>query len=393
MDSGVARKPIADLRRYGRELSGRLDMTASALDSIFESVRDNPRRVVFAEGEEEKIVRAAIAFHKEGYGSPILIGREDRVARTLAGLGITMPAGIEIHNARVSAHNDRYAASLYARLQRDGFLQRDAQRMVNQDRNVFAAAMVAAGDADAMVTGLTRSRSVCLEAIAMAIDPLPGRTPFGITLMLGARETIFISDTLIHERPTPEELADIAEGSAAYARRLGHEPRVALLSHSTFGQPMHATVHGIREAVAILESRDVDFEFDGDMSPDVALEPTIRALYPFCRLTGNANVLSCPACTRRTSPPALHRVLAAVRPSGRCCWEWNTLCSCWRWMPASAESWIWRRSRRIRRLFWGRGARELSNTIFRQNSRSPRPSRTDKSQVQSPFPRPQFSPG
>jgi malate dehydrogenase (oxaloacetate-decarboxylating)(NADP+) len=250
--------------------------------------------VVFAEGEEEKMVRAAIAFHKEGYGTPILIGREDRVARTLAGLGITMPEGIEVHNARLSRHNDRYAALVYGRQQRNGYLARDAQRMINQDRNVFAAAMVASGDADAMVTGLTRARAVCLEAIDMAIDPLPGRTPFGITLMLGARETIFITDTLIHERPAPAVLADIAEGAAAYARRLGHVPRVALLSHSTFGQPMHATVHGIREAVAILERRGVDFEFDGDMSPDVALEPGIRALYPFCRLTGNANVLVMP---------------------------------------------------------------------------------------------------
>jgi malate dehydrogenase (oxaloacetate-decarboxylating)(NADP+) len=205
-----------------------------------------------------------------------------------------MPEGIEVHNARLSSHNDRYAALVYKRVQRDGFLARDAQRMVNQDRNVFAAAMVASGDADAMVTGLTRARSVCLEAIGMAIDPLPGRTPFGITLMLGARETIFITDTLIHERPSPAILADIAEGAAAYAARLGHKPRVALLSHSTFGQPMHATVHGIREAVSILEARGVDFEFDGDMSPDVALEPGIRALYPFCRLTGNANVLVMP---------------------------------------------------------------------------------------------------
>jgi malate dehydrogenase (oxaloacetate-decarboxylating)(NADP+) len=166
--------------------------------------------------------------------------------------------------------------------------------MVNQDRNVFAAAMLASGDADAMVTGLTRARSVCLEAINMAIDPAPGRTAFGLTLMLGARETLFIADTLMHERPSPALLADIAQGAAAHARRLGAEPRVALLSHSTFGQPMHATVHGIREAVAILQARNVDFEFDGDMSPDVALEPSIRALYPFCRLSGNANVLVMP---------------------------------------------------------------------------------------------------
>ena len=294
MESGVARKPIADLRRYVRDLSGRLDRTANALGAILESVRAAPKRVAFAEGEEEKVIRAALAFHREGYGTPVLIAREERVHAVLAKLGVELPDGVEVHNARVSHHNARYAALLYARLQRRGYLLRDVQRLVNQDRNVFAAAMLAAGDADAMVTGLTRARSICLDAINLAIDPEPGRTAFGLTLMLGARETIFISDTLMHERPSPTLLADIAEGAAHYARKLGHTPRVALMSHSTFGQPMHATVPGIREAVAILERRGVDFEFDGDMSPDVALEPSIRALYPFCRLTDNANVLVMP---------------------------------------------------------------------------------------------------
>jgi malate dehydrogenase (oxaloacetate-decarboxylating)(NADP+) len=294
MDSGVARKPLADLRRYTRELSGRLDPTANALDMIMESVRANPKKVVFAEGEDEKVVRAAIDYTRRGFGSAILVGREERVEAALTKLGLHLPEGIEIHNARVSSSNARYTDLLYGRLQRRGYLHRDLQRMVNQDRNVFAAAMLASGDADAMVTGLTRARSVCLDAINMAIDPAPGRTAFGLTLMLGARETLFIADTLMHERPSPALLADIAQGAAAHARRLGAEPRVALLSHSTFGQPMHATVHGIREAVAILQSRNVDFEFDGDMSPDVALEPSIRALYPFCRLSGNANVLVMP---------------------------------------------------------------------------------------------------
>jgi malate dehydrogenase (oxaloacetate-decarboxylating)(NADP+) len=294
MDSGVARRPLADLRRYTRELSGRLDTTANALDQIMESVRANPKTVVFAEGEEEKILRAAIAFENTGFGRPILIGREDRIQAALDRLGLHLPDNIEIHNARISSKNAKYTDLLYERAQRKGFLYRDVQRLVNQDRNVFAAAMLASGEADAMVTGLTRARSVCLEAINMAIDPLPGHTAFGLTLMLGGRETIFIADTLMHERPSPTILADIAEGAAEHARRLGHEPRVALLSHSTFGQPMHQTVQGIREAVAILEARKVDFEFDGDMSPDVALEPSIRALYPFCRLTGNANVLIMP---------------------------------------------------------------------------------------------------
>ncbi len=294
MDSGVARKPLTDLRRYTRDLSGRLDRTANALDMIMESVRASPKTVVFAEGEDEKIVRAAIDYARRGFGRPILIGREDRVHAALQKLGLRLPDEIEIHNARVSSHNAAYTDMLYARLQRRGLLHRDVQRMVNQDRNVFAAAMLASGDADAMVTGLTRSRAVALDAVNRAIDPLPGHIPFGLTLMLSSRETIFIADTLIHERPSPMQLADIAVGAATHARRLGHEPRVALLSHSTFGQPMHTTVHGIREAVAILEQRGVDFEFDGDMSPDVALEPRVRALYPFCRLSANANVLVMP---------------------------------------------------------------------------------------------------
>jgi len=294
MESGVAKKPMADLRKYSRVLSGRLDPTANALDAIMEQVRASPRRVVFAEGEEEKVVRAAVAFRNAGYGTPVLVGREDRVRTTLAGLGLGSLDGIEIHNARLSHKNAEYTQFLYARKQREGMLERDCQRMVNQDRNIFAACMVAAGDADAMLTGLTRSAAVCLDDIGHVMDPIPGKVSFGLTLLLGQHGAIMIADTLIHERPTAQQLADIAVGAAAAARHLGHEPRVALLSHSTFGNPMHSTVQGIREAVAILDRRGVDFEYDGDMSPEVALDPAIRALYPFCRLTGNANLLVMP---------------------------------------------------------------------------------------------------
>ena len=295
MLSGVARKPIADLRRYARELSGRLDPTANALDGIMERVRGQPKRVVFAEGEEEKIVRAAVAFRNAGYGTPILIGREDRVRATMAALGFGALDGIEIQNARLSTHNRKYTDFLYARLNRRGYLARDCQRLVNQDRNVFAACMVVTGDADAMVTGLTRSASVCLTDIGHVIDTAPGAISFGLTLMLGERgQTIFIADTLMHFRPNPTELADIAIGAAAAARRLGHEPRVALLSHSTFGNPAHTIGDTMRDAVAILDERKVDFEYDGEMSPDVALDENYRALYPFCRLTASANILLMP---------------------------------------------------------------------------------------------------
>ena len=295
MDSGVARRPLADLRRYARGLSGRLDPTAGALEAIMESVRDDPKRVVFAEGEEEKSVRAAVAFRNAGYGTPVLIGREDRVKATMASLGLGMVDGLEIHNARLSEKNREYTEYLYQRLQRRGYLQRDCQRMVNQDRNVFAACMVATGNADAVVTGLTRSTSVCLADIKHAIDPVEGKIAFGLTLLLGNRgKTIFIADTLMHFRPNAAELADIVEGAAAAARQLGHEPRVALLSHSTFGDPPHDRAIPMRDAVELLNGRKVDFEYDGEVSPDVALEPSIRALFPFCRLSGDANVLVMP---------------------------------------------------------------------------------------------------
>ncbi len=295
VEFGVARRPIADLRRYARELSGRLDPTAGALDRIAETVRARPKRVVFAEGEEEKIVRAAVAFRNAGYGTPVLIGREERVRTTMQGLGMAALDGIEIHNARLSGANPKYVDFLYGRLQRRGFLNRDCQRMVNQDRNVFAACMVATGDADAMVTGLTRSTEVCLEDIGHAIDPAPNGIAFGLTLMLGMRgRTLFVADTMIHFRPDAEQLAEIAIGSARAARAFGHEPRVALLSHTTFGAAMHPAAAVMRDAIGILDARKVDFEYDGEMSPDVALEPELRALYPFCRLTGPANVLIMP---------------------------------------------------------------------------------------------------
>jgi malate dehydrogenase (oxaloacetate-decarboxylating)(NADP+) len=295
MESGVARRPIADLGKYARGLSARLDPTANALDAIMESVRAEPKRVVFAEGEEEKIVRAAVAFRNAGYGTPVLIGQEERVRGTLASLGLGDADGIEIHNARLSQANARYTDFLYGRLQRRGLLLRDCQRLVNQNRNAFAACMVATGDADAMVTGLTRSTAVCLEDISRAIDPAPRGIVFGLTLMVGSRgATIFIADTLVHFRPSAEQFADIAIGAAAAARRLGHEPRVALLSYSTFGSQSSAAGNAIREAVDILDQHGVDFEYDGEMSPDVALDESYRALYPFCRLTGPANVLIMP---------------------------------------------------------------------------------------------------
>jgi malate dehydrogenase (oxaloacetate-decarboxylating)(NADP+) len=209
-------------------------------------------------------------------------------------LGLGEAEGIEIHNARISGANRRYADWLYGRLQRKGYLLRDVQRMVNQDRNVFGACMVAHAEADAMVSGLTRSLSVTLEGIQAVIDTEPGKVLFGLTPMMTSHGTVFVADTAIHERPDAETLAGIALASAAAARRLGHEPRVAFVSYSTFGDPRGTIPGSIRDAVKLLDQRSVDFEYDGEMGADVALDPALKAIYPFCRLTGPANVLVMP---------------------------------------------------------------------------------------------------
>lgn len=295
-ESGVAQKPIADMEAYRRQLSARLDPTTSSLQAIFERVRSDPRRVVFAEGEEEQIIRAALAFRNAGYGTPVLIGREKRIRETMKSIGLDESTELEIHNARLSTDNRKYTEFLHQRLQRQGLLYRDCQRLVNQDRNVFAACMVVQGDADALVTGATRSFSVAFADITRVIDPRPGERVLGLQIIVARDRTVFIADTNVHEVPDAEALADIAVESAAKARQLGHEPRVALLSFSNFGNPMRPHADRIREAVRILDQRKVDFEYDGDMAADTALNYSLmQRLYPFCRLSGPANVLVMPA--------------------------------------------------------------------------------------------------
>jgi len=295
MESGVARTPIVDVERYTDRLRARLDPTASRMQLIIDRVRAQPKRVVFAEGEEERTIRAAIAWRNHGLGNPVLIGREERIADTLAGMGLKLPDGLEIHNARLSERNQPYAELLYQRMQRHGMLFRDCQRQVNLDRNVFGACMVAAGDADAMVTGLTRNYTSALRDIRKVIDPQPGRRVLGLTVMVARGRTVFIADTTVHEQPTPEDLADIAIQTAHAARRMGFTPRVAFLSFSTFGNRRIDKATRVKDAVEALDARHVDFEYDGEMSVDVALDPELLALYPFCRLSGPANVLIMPA--------------------------------------------------------------------------------------------------
>ncbi len=293
MASGVARKPIVDMESYINELRARLDPTFGVLQLIFDEVRANPKRVVFAEGEEEKVIRAALAFKQEGYGSPVLIGYPERVQEMIREMGHD-PDELEIVSARDFDNRETYYDFLYARWQRRGLLYRDCQRLVNTDRNVFAACMVANGDADAMVTGVTRRFSFAYEDVRRVIDPRHGQRVFGLTMLLSRGRTVFIADTTVHELPTAVELADIAVQAAAMARQMGHEPRVGLVSYSTFGNSTHVTSDNIRGAVSLLDSQELDFEYDGEMSVDVALNPELMELYPFSRLSGPANVLIMP---------------------------------------------------------------------------------------------------
>jgi len=296
MDSGVARKPIANLDAYRASLKSRLDPTAATLEASLDQVRANPKRVVFAEGEEEKTIRAALSFRDSGYGTPVLIGREERIRETMRAMGLGAAGDLEIHNARLSHANKTYTDFLYQRLQRKGALRRDCQRMVNQDRNTFAACMVACGDADAMVTGATRNYFTAFEEVTRVIAAKPGHRICGYALLLSRGGSVFIADTTEHALPVAEELADIAMQSARRARQMmGQAPRVALLSYSNFGNPLGEAGQRVRDAVAILDARKVDFEYDGEMSAEVALNVALmRERYPFCRLSGPANVLIMP---------------------------------------------------------------------------------------------------
>ena len=295
MDTGVARRPIEDMDAYRTQLRSRLDPSAALMQNISGAVRAAPnKRVVFAEGEETAVIRAAWGFKQAELGTPILLGREDLIRQNAAEAGLNFDEmGMEIVNARVSEHNVDYTDWLYARLQRRGYLRRDVQRMINQDRNYFGAAMVARGQADAMVTGVTRNFNMVLKEVRRVLDVK--ERMIGLSILLAKGRTLFVADTSIHELPNAEELAEIAIQAAATVRKLGKTPRVAFLSYSTFGNPPGDRGEKVREAIRILDQRGVDFEYEGEMPPELALDPEARAAYPFMRLSGHANVLVMPA--------------------------------------------------------------------------------------------------
>ena len=316
MDSGVAKAPIVDMAAYRQSLKARLNPTTSVLTRVYEDAKANPKRVVFAEAEEDVVLRAAIQFRDFGYGTPVLVGRTKAVVDKLHMLGASDPGGFEIQNSADSEYVPQMVEYLYARMQRRGRTLRDVRRLVNQERNVFAALLVALGHADAMISGLTRTFAQTAREVGMVLDPKAGALPFGIHLLIGKNYTVFLADTTINERPSASELAHIATETAAVAKRLGHEPRVAFLSYSTFGNPPGRWLDNIRDAVAILDGQQPGFEYEGEMAPDAALNPKFMELYPFSRLSGPANVLIMPGLQSANLSAKLLRELAGATTIG-----------------------------------------------------------------------------
>lgn len=295
MDTGVARKPIEDMEGYKKSLARRQDPTAAILQGITASVQSEPKTIIFAEGEEPAVIRAAQSFQQRGLGKAILIGREKPIYDNMKLLGIEKPDSLTVLNARLFDRNAEFTEYLYSRLQRKGFLRRDAQRLVNNDRNVFSALLLNHGLADGMVTGVTRSYDIALRDVQLVLNHVPHERTMGVSVVVNKNRTLFIADTNITELPNAEQLADIAETTANFARQFGFEPRVAFLSYSTFGNPVGERMDRVREAVKILDEREVDFEYEGDIAADVALNPIHVMTYPFSRLTDAANVLVMPA--------------------------------------------------------------------------------------------------
>ena len=293
--SGVARKKIENFEIYSEQLKQRLDPSVTIMQGINSQIKKNQKKVVFADGEDENTLKAAIAFKNSGLGVPIIVAKEKIVKQRLKEIGYGENFDIQIVNSIDKEKRDKYVKYLFKKLQREqGLLERDCDRMVRNDRVIWASCMVECGDADAMVTGNTRRYAQSFEKIKKVIDSRPGEIMFGLNMVVNKGKTVFIGDTSVHEYPSSEQLAEIAISSARVVRLFGFNPKVAFLSHSTFGQPITSRTKHIRDAVEILKSKKVDFKFDGDMQPDVALNEEYAELYPFSEIVGNANILIMP---------------------------------------------------------------------------------------------------
>ena len=295
MKSGAARIKITDLEEYKEQLTNRLDPSMSVMQGINAKVRKNPKRVIFAEGEDENMLKAAIEFGKNKLGIPILIGAEKRIKEQLKKIGLDENYKIQIVNSTDKEKRDKYVKYLYKKLQRDGQLERDVDRLVRNDRIAWGSSMIACKDADAMVTGNIRHYAASIEKLKKVVDPRPGEEIFGMTMIVSKGKTILVADTNVKDFPSPERLVNVSKSCVRVARLFGFDPKVAFLSHSTFGKPISKNTKHVRDAIEILKNAKVDFDFDGEMQPDVALNPIYQEVYPFSKIVGNANILIMPA--------------------------------------------------------------------------------------------------
>lgn len=309
MQSGVARKPV-ELLAYREKLQGLLNPQSQLMSMHFNKIQSDPKRLIFAEGDDEQMIRAAVQWRNQGYGIPILVGHVENITKKLINLGVS-PEGIEINNAAINGRTSRYIDELYSRLQRQGYLKRDCARMVKRDRNIFASLMLKNGEADGMITGRSRPYSTCLHDIKLVLDVESGRRIMGLSVVLSKERTIFIADTAIATEPTAEDLVEIAIQAAKEVRALGHVPRVALISYANFGNQNSTKQDPVQQAVQLLDKRsDVSFEYDGEMQVEVALQAELHETYPFCRLTGPANILIMPGLHSASVSTQLYKSLS-----------------------------------------------------------------------------------
>ena len=317
MDSGVARKKITDIETYKDQLTNRLDPSMSIMQGINAQVKKRPKTVVFAEGEDQNMLKAAVAFKNSRLGTPIVIGNEKRVQEQLEEIGLDENYKIKIVNSTDKEKRDVYSKKLYAKLQRQGLLERDVDRLIRNDRIIWGSSMVECGDADAMVTGNIRHYAASIESLKKVVDARAGEILFGLNLLITPKKTVFVADTQVNDFPSADDLIKIAVSSVRVARLFGFDPKVAFLSHSTFGKPSSRNTKHVREAIEILKKKkEVDFDFDGEMQPDVALNPKYKETYPFSKIVGNANILIMPALHSAAISTKLMRTIGGAKTIG-----------------------------------------------------------------------------
>ena len=316
MKSGVARKKISDIESYKDQLTNRLDPSMSIMQGINAQIKKRPKTVVFAEGEDQNMLKAAIAYKNSRLGTPIVIGNEKRVKEQLKEIGLDENYKIKIVNSTNKEKREIYTKKLYSKLQRQGLLERDVDRLIRNDRIVWGSSMVDCGDADAMVTGNIRHYAASIESLKKVVDPRPDEILFGLNMLITPKKTIFIADTQVNDFPSAEKLTKIAMSSVRVAKLFGFEPKVAFLSHSTFGKPSSRNTKHVRDAIELLKSKKVDFDFDGEMQPDVALNPKYKETYPFSKIVGNANILIMPALHSAAISTKLMKTIGGAKTIG-----------------------------------------------------------------------------